>query len=352
MRLVDPCTDPAWSDLADRYGRLFHSPAWLRVVRDGYRLHPRALLGDEGGVAWVDFDDVRGRRSVSLPFSDFGGPIGTDPAAVLEEMSSCRQHEHSATVIRVLEADSPIHQTSNGTAATDELKPVGQLAWHWADLLADDTSSDRLWSALASGARQNVRKAERSGVAVEVRNDVEAMDTYYRLHHGLRKTKYRLLSQPWSFFAAVHQHFGPDDLRVVLARQKCGSKSPAVAGVLLLRHRDWGYYKLNASTGAAWEVRANDAVMWRSMLEARDWECRFFDFGVSDVDQPGLIRYKRKYATGDGRVVVMRRDGDEQSWRAKQADRLLPQVTRALTSDRCPDAIGGQASRVLYRLFG
>lgn len=361
MRLIDPCTDPDWADLAKRYGRLFHSPEWLRVIRDGYRLQPRAVIAGDSGLAWVDFNDIRGRRSVSLPFSDFGGPIGTDPIASLSEMvealSSGQRPRRTARTVRVLEPDTAI-DTSAGTStgpaneAGGLLRPAAELAWHWADLRPHDPTEDGLWAALASGARQNVRRSRKSGVTVDVRSDLDAVKTYYRLHHGLRKTKYRLLCQPWSFFDAVHRHFAADDLKVVLARAADDPDREALAGVLLLRHQDWGYYKLNASTPAAWQVRANDAVMWESMLEARRWGCHRFDFGVSDVDQPGLIRYKRKFATGNGRVVVLRDEGDDPGWRARQAGRLLPQATKALTSPRCPDVIGGQASRVLYRLFG
>ena len=390
--LVDPCTDPAWADLASR-GSLFHSPAWLRVLRDGYRLKPRAVVTGDGGFAWVEVDDVRGVRLVSLPFTDFAGPIGSiGPELVADAVAGSPGRAAPGRLPAV---------TAGAGAAPDAvpftvpltvpftvrflvaggfdigaepehlrcglgLDEVGRLAWHWADLEpgghsgpghshsgGGDSGQDRLWSALASGARQNIRRSRRSGVTVEVRHDLNAVAHYHRLHLGLRKAKYRLLAQPWEFFAALHQHFGPDRLRVVLARLDERPELGPVAGVILLRHGDWGYYKLNASTEAGWSVRANDAVMWEAMVQARRWGCRWFDFGVSDLDQPGLIRYKNKYATGKGEVVVMRRDGEGEAkpWSARLVDQSLPMLTRLLTAPRCPDVVGAQASRVLYRLF-
>ncbi len=371
-RICDPCLDDIWAELADRSGSLFHSTAWLRVLRDGYGLRPQALVTTDhdiadpvaGGLAWVEVADARGRRLVSLPFSDFAGPIGPIGPEGLIPLVPERTSAPVplATRMRLATAGGP----DRGAVDPDDceryriglnLAEAGRLAWHWTELPPAGpelgaTDGDELWSQLASGARQNIRRSRRSGVRVEVRSDLEALDEYHRLHLGLRKTKYRMLAQPWSFFTAMHQHFGPDRLRVVLARlDESGPGGDAVAGVILLRHGDWAYYKLNASTPAGWPVRANDAVMWEAMVAARRWGCRWFDFGVSDLDQPGLIRYKNKYATGQGEVVVLRRDGGPRPWTARQLDRALPLATRVLTAPQCPDALGRQASQVLYRLF-
>lgn len=371
-RMCDPCRDEAWAELADRSGTLFHSPAWLRVLRDAYRLRPRALLWAEDGstnpdgcgMAWVEVAGARGRRVVSLPFSDFAGPLGrAGPQGPMPPVTEWAPPGATLTTrLRLGTVDGPncgavdVDDYRRYRAALD-LAETGRLAWHWAELPPPDTGGegsddDRLWSQLASGARQNVRRSQRSGVHVEVRSDLDALDEYHRLHQGLRKAKYRLLAQPRSFYVSLHRHFGPDRLRVVLARlDGRGDGGEAVAGVVLLRHRDWAYYKLNASDPAGMSQRANDAVMWETMVAAQQWGCRWFDFGVSDLDQPGLIRYKNKYATGQGEVVVLQRAGDPSSWMARQLDRSLPLASRALTAPKCPDVLGRQASRVLYRLF-
>lgn len=371
-RLCDPSTDPGWADLADRSGSLFHAAPWMRVLADAYGLRPRAILFGEGepggagvgGLAWAEVVDPRGRRVVSLPFSDLAGPIGELAAldGILPGHLEPTGLVPLTMRIRLATADGP---TRGAVAAADGarlralfgLTEVDRLAWHWTRLepLPDDaelgTPSDPQWAALAGGARQNVRRSDRSGVRLEVRNDVGALDEYHRLHRRLRRTKYRLLSQPRSFFLALHRHFGPDRLRVVLARLDGDPAGEAVAGVVLLRHGDHAYYKLNASTSAGRSARANDAVMWESMVQARRWGCHWFDFGVSDLDQPGLVRYKDKYATGRGEVVVLRRTTGPRPWIGRQVDRILPLATRAATDERCPDIVGRQAGRVLYRWF-
>ncbi|MGF1596685.1 MAG: lipid II:glycine glycyltransferase FemX [Acidimicrobiales bacterium] len=376
-RLCDPCRDDVWAELVERSGTLFHSPAWLRVLRDAYRLRPRAVVSSEGatdggggGVAWVEVADVRGRRVVSLPFSDFAGPIGAWSTGSLAPLKGERAATTPSLVTR-LRLATPGGPRRGAIDANDlrryrielGLAETGRLAWHWTELpplgrsttgATSTSDDDRLWPQLASGARQNIRRSRRAGVVVDVRSDLDALEDYHRLHLELRKAKYRLLAQPRSFFIALHRHFGPDRLRIVLARLDgiAGSGGgEAIAGVILLRHGDTAYYKLNASNPAGLSVRANDAVMWEAMAAARRWGCRWFDFGVSDLDQPGLIRYKDKYSTGRGEVVLLGRAGSGRPWSARQIDRILPLTSRALTAPRCPDALGRQASRVLYRLY-
>jgi CelD/BcsL family acetyltransferase involved in cellulose biosynthesis len=378
-RTCDPRTDPVWADLAERSGTLFHSASWMRVLADAYGLRPQAVLvvrpgpGGRGeladgqavaGMAWVEVADPRGRRLVSLPFSDMAGPIGAMGCRELVPLLE-RDRSRSSPLTARLRPASTDGPDRGAVDAVDRarfeadlgLAESGRLAWHWTRLdpvVADvdvGTDADPQWAGLASGARQNIRRSRRSAIRIEVRADGDALDEYHRLHRRLRREKYRLLAQPPAYFTALQRHFGPERLRVVLARLGDDPRGAAVAGVVLLRHGDHAYYKLNASTPEGWSARANDAVMWEAMTQARRWGCDWFDFGVSDLDQPGLIRYKDKYATGRGEVVVLGRPGSARPWTARQLDRVLPLVTRAVTAGGCPDVVGRQAGRLLYRWF-
>ena len=88
------------------------------------------------------------------------------------------------------------------------------------------------------------------------------------------------------------------------------------------------------------------------MVQARRWGCRWFDFGVSDLDQPGLIRYKRKYASEEAEVVVLKAPGTRDPGRMSASiGRSLPRLTNVLTNERCPDRLTGWGGDAVYRLF-
>ena len=53
-------------------------------------------------------------------------------------------------------------------------------------------------------------------------------------------------------------------------------------------------------------MRPNELLAWESFKLARSRGCRYYDWGVSDLDQPGLVAYKRKLASEERRVTVLR----------------------------------------------
>jgi hypothetical protein len=88
------------------------------------------------------------------------------------------------------------------------------------------------------------------------------------------------------------------------------------------------------------------------MRLAQDWGCHRYDWGVSDLDQPGLVAYKRKYATDERRVVALRHTpaGFDDPVGA-DAGRVLGELTTLLTRDDVPDEVTQRAGEILYRFF-
>ena len=70
----------------------------------------------------------------------------------------------------------------------------------------------------------------------------------------------------------------------------------------------------------------------------------------SDLDQPGLVAYKRKWASEERRIVTLRsmsRDPNS----GRDPGQLLGELTRLLTDDAVPDNITERAGSLLYRYF-
>jgi CelD/BcsL family acetyltransferase involved in cellulose biosynthesis len=79
---IDPQSDPLWQRLIERYeSSTFHSPNWIRVLTGTYGFPAQAyVITDEAGepVAGLPFcrvEDIRGKRLVALPFSDYCDPL-------------------------------------------------------------------------------------------------------------------------------------------------------------------------------------------------------------------------------------------------------------------------------------
>jgi hypothetical protein len=76
------------------------------------------------------------------------------------------------------------------------------------------------------------------------------------------------------------------------------------------------------------------------------------DFGLSDIEQPGLVRYKRKFATEERDIWLLQwRPEAYADPRGEQAAQMLGRVTRLLTDPAVPDEIAPAAGNDLYRFF-
>jgi len=341
VREVDPATDPDWCALVESEGTLFQSPPWLRSIRRAFGIEPRATLAfcegsASAGLLTGMIDDAIGRRMSTFPFTDFCGPVGVDSADLWRRVSAPVFAGELPYAIRL--------RSHEIVESDDRLVEVGRFAWHAVALEAD---ADRMWAGVASSARQNIRKARRHDLVVEVDSGLAAVMDFHAIHADLRRRKYGMLAQPPAYFEALQAEFA-DDLAVVSAR----AGGDMVAAVVLLRWGDTAYYKLNASTPEANQPRANDLVMWASMMHARErWGCRALDLGLSDLDQPGLLRYKSKYATDSGAIVSLRARHPEEGDAARVERARAARLAALFAADGVPREVSVEASADLYRLF-
>jgi CelD/BcsL family acetyltransferase involved in cellulose biosynthesis len=153
-----------------------------------------------------------------------------------------------------------------------------------------------------------------------------------------------MLAQPRRFFEALHDNFASGDRIVVLLVER---DEELLAGVLFLVWKDTLFYKFNASRDTA--DRPNDLLVWSGLELARELGLRFVDFGLSDTDQPGLVRFKSKFADEQ-------RDISTLSWWPSAAPSrtngsLLSELTEMLTDPSVPDDITIRGGEVLYRYF-
>lgn len=338
---VDPRTDPRWAELATgSCGSLFTSPPWISAVCGSYGFTPRArLVLDDGGhplagVATVELSDLRGDRIVSLPFSDRADPLG-DPsswAALVESVIS----PHAPWSLRCLDGEM--------STVDPQLRVAQAVAWHGTPLDAD---LGEIRDRLSGTARRNLGVASRSGVRIEPRVDPGAVRQFHQLHVRLRKNKYRMLAQPLEFFERIHDQFRRADSVVTMLAEIDGE---VVAGALFLQWNDVLYYKFGASSPEHLRARPNDAIYWEGIQWALAHGLREIDWGISDLDQPGLIGFKDKWATRQRRVVTLRAGG-ERAATAPPVGGLLAELTELLTDPSVPDEISARAGDLLYRQF-
>lgn len=339
--VIDARADSRWCDVAShRFGSLFSSSQWIHAVGGTYDFAIKASVRTSGGrveaaLPFSCISDFRGDRVVSLPFSDYCDPV-------LDDMESWNQ-----LVRPLLAYNVPVtlrclrNQVPAGDSRFTHKIPA---LWHGVDLTR---SEEDLWNGLDGSARQNIRKAQRSGVVVHEGRSMEDIRIFHGMHCRLRKSKYRLLAQPLSFFENLYNEFQRTDGINVLIAERDGEP---IAGIVLLEFNGTLYYKFNASLDQ--QYCPNDLLAWNGLLCGRRRGMVQFDFGLSDLEQPGLVRYKRKFATEEREISFLQwRPEGYSNPKGEQAGDVLRRVTGWLTDPAIPDEITQTAGEKLYRFF-
>jgi CelD/BcsL family acetyltransferase involved in cellulose biosynthesis len=275
---------------------------------------------------------------VTLPFSDYCDPLVDEAAqwnALVEELTQCG----SPHAIRCLHNAIPLEDA--------RFRQSNRAKWHGLDLRPD---VDALWNQLDSSARRAVRKAQQEGVVVRQAESKQELREFFAMHLGIRKQKYQMLAQPYRFFENIWEQF-VEQGRGALMMAHWGGE--LIAGTFYLQWRDGLYYKFNASLPEHLQLRANDLLAWSGIQYAKQQGLAHLDFGLSDWDQEGLLRYKRKYASAEKTISFLRSDrADREISEAEQhLRRLMPQLTRLFTDPAVPNGVTEQAGNALYRYF-
>ncbi len=341
---VEAATDTRWDVLVrSRSTSVFQSPPWLRVLSDTYDFPVRArlLLGADGvpeaGVVYAEIDDFMDPRINSLPFSDYCDPIVPD-LATWRRLTDGLVASGRRMDVRCLNSDVPL---------SDERFEVSSLAaWHGVDLHPDLAD---IWVRIHSSARRAIRKADSAGLIVATASTKEDLRAFYDLHLGIRKYKYRLLAQPFRFFERIWNEFIEEERGFLVIAKLDGQ---AVGGILFLEWQGVLYYKFNASDRSSLSVRPNDRLIWEGIKIAKSRGLGLVDFGLSDLAQEGLVRYKRKYATEERAITQFRYTPAGSPSHADGVARgVLQELTGLLVDDGVPDEVTARAGDLLYRFF-
>ena len=76
------------------------------------------------------------------------------------------------------------------------------------------------------------------------------------------------------------------------------------------------------------------------------------DFGLSDWEQEGLVRYKRKFTSEEKTISFLSyMPAGERSQQEQQGRVLLSRLTDLFTDESVPDPVTYKAGELLYRFF-
>ncbi|MEM7322208.1 MAG: GNAT family N-acetyltransferase [Actinomycetota bacterium] len=317
---------------------LFHSEPWRQAVEQSFQLKIQEYVprSEPDGIAHYSvLSDVRGERVVCTPFSDFCDPLLRTKAGWDEFADHLRGYGRPITIRPFL----------NPHAIDDHsFEHRRELLWQGVDL---SKGADHVWDSLRSKLRTAIRRAPKQGITFRFSSSIDDIRTFHAMHVDLRKSKYRMLAQPLGFFEALHDRFG-DDMAVIMAED--GDGDPVAAMIYFAWNGVW-YYKFGASYPRTY--RPNAAMIIEACREGADRGLTMLDMGRSDLDQPGLIDFKRDFATHERLLTTLHWKPENYTDEVgAEAGKTLGEVTTLLTDASVPNQVTAAGGDLLYRYFG
>lgn len=266
--------------------KLAHAPEWCTVIRKAYGHEPLYLTAEDGegrlGVlpAFVVRRPLFGTIVTSMPFLDSGGPCSASPelAATLVERLIAESRRIKACTVELRCAERlPI------AAPPMEIKVNLTLP-----LCADPAA---MWRRLDGSVRNQVRKAQRSGLAVDVCG-ADALPAFYEIFAA----RMRDLGSPvhaLAFFESVFDSF-KTRARIVIVQ----TGSTPVGALVALASHDRLVVPWAACRKDYFSLCPNMLLYWETIRTGCIEGFRCFDFGRSSRGS-GTYRFKRQWGAAE-----------------------------------------------------
>jgi len=275
----------AWDHFVDDHPGAtgYHSWAWRQVFQRAFRHHPIYLVARRADavVGVLPLVEMRsllfGRFLVSLPFVNYGGVLATDH----DVERALFEHAIDIAAERRLNHIELRHFTQHFAEAPTK--------WHKVAMLMPlESDPETTWTALDRKVRNQVRKAEKSGLTFET-GGRELVDAFYpvfaRNMRDLGTPVY-----PKRLFLEVLAAL-PDRARIFLVRTRDGVPAAAGVGVNYRRTTEMPWA---ASLKQYRAMCPNNLLYWGAIRYAINRGASTFDFGRSTPHE-GTYNFKAQW---------------------------------------------------------
>lgn len=283
LRVVENCPADTWNRYVAgcEIGGLFHRADWKRVF-DVYGLPTwrLAAVRQEKIVGVLPLVQQRswlfGNRFVSLPWFDATGVLADDESSrdsLIESARNVAQRQGAAEIL--LRQSEPIAELAR--ARTEKVLMRLELA----------SNPEELWNGFRPKVRNQVRKAEKSGLTV-ADGGRELLDEFFAVYaHNMRDLGSPSHSR--SFFEAVLQTYS-EESRIYVVRKD----GRAVGAGLTMANSDRLEIPWASSLRPYNPLCVNHIMYWRIIERACRDGYRWFHFGRSSPDS-GQYRFKKQW---------------------------------------------------------
>jgi serine/alanine adding enzyme len=253
-------------------GTVSHLYGWRRIISAAYGHKSFYLMARKGEsvvgilpLIWVK-SRLFGNTLASMPFQDYGGILSNDPGAIrlLFEHALQLKNECDSDCLELRYRDPFLE--SDGFLREDKVTLVLDISM----------GHEELWKSLSGKVRNQVRKAEKSGLTTHL-GGAELLEEFYPVFAA----NMRDLGSPVhnsQFFAQIFLEFG-EKARLLLVRHE----NRTIGGLIVLLYGDVAIVPWASSLREHFSKCPNNLLYRDVMQFVCERGCKTFDFGRSSI---------------------------------------------------------------------
>jgi Acetyltransferase (GNAT) domain len=296
---LDPREHIRWDEFIQRPratpAHAYHLAAWAAICKLAYgaeTMHLAVRDGRRGITAALPLvwerGLLRGRRLSSLMHSLRGGPIGDDERSLKSVTEAARRVAAERSATRLL--------ITSETAGLEQLVSHLRLLGHttsWVTALPSEPAElRRRWAKESKNLARNLKRSEKSDVAVHAARTARDVWHFYRLYAGTMR-RHGVLPRSWLEVYYAWRFLRQSGRCRVYVAEHAGR---AVAGALFLSAGDTLELLYAGSETRALDVRPNHAVYWHAIESGIAAGLRRLDWGPAPAES-SLGGFKRQWST-------------------------------------------------------
>src|SRR5690242_2164429 len=341
---LNPLEDSRWAEFSRAHpnSSVFHATHWLAALHRTYGYAPVVYTTSPpataltNGIVFCRINSwLTGRRLVSLPFADHCEPLVEN---------SCEADEILGSLQSTLEEDSlkyvEIRPRNSAPRAELQMDQGDSYCLHVLDLRPG--LPDLFRGFQKDSTQRKIRRAQREGLRYEMGRSPALLNEFYRLC-CLTRRRHNVPPQPLPWFRNLISSFGD---RIAIHAAFKGQN--AIASIVTLRYGPTLVYKYGCSDAHFHNLGGMPLLFWKAIEYAKEHGLQEFDLGRSDLDNQGLIAFKRHLGAVQSTLIYRRRYAARHRAVAAARGRALAQRVIG----HLPDVLLTAAGRLLYKHVG
>ena len=350
IKIINPLADYRWDEFVIRHPKstIFHHSVWFRVLHDRYQRNVSCYVLETGngevraGIPLIDIPSkIMGKRLDCLPCSEYCYPLVYSSEDLLQLLEAVKE-------IILLKPDYFCEIKGwEDLISPNEIGFVESSQYlHHVRALKDSPEGLRAELEENYHLKRNLKKAERSKITIRDADGDDDLKRFLQLSVKTRR-RHNLFPWPFQYIKSICRHVIAAGYGFLLLAEFDGR---VVAGSLYLCFKDRATLKINASDKRYAKLRANYLITMKAMERACYEGYKYFDFGITHLDNSGLIAFKKQWGSNESQINYYTYFGDK--CRMNPREKLSYRKVYNFINKITPAFIVKIASNILYRHSG